>query len=119
VRVLAASASNYAWRFNSVSEETDQGQAELTTNMVARIESDGVGSPVRERAITDALSAIDGVSEVRIATGAIHVTYDPLKTSEKNIEESIRASGNDVAGAKTDSEIPHPDLEAGSSGDRR
>ncbi|PYK42315.1 MAG: hypothetical protein DME46_11345 [Verrucomicrobia bacterium] len=82
-----------------MSEETDQGQAELTTNMVARIESDGVGSPVRERAITDALSAIDGVSEVRIATGAIHVTYDPLKTSEKNIEESIRASGNDVAGA--------------------
>jgi copper chaperone CopZ len=74
--------------------------------MVARIESEGVGSPTHEKAITDALNAIDGVQEVRIASRAIHVTYDPLQTTEKKIEESIRASGNRVTSATTDSETP-------------
>ncbi len=40
--------------------------------------------------------------------GAIHVTYDPLQTTEKKIEESIRASGNSVTSAATDSETPRP-----------
>jgi hypothetical protein len=92
-----------------------------------------VGSPTHEKAITDVLNAIDGVHEVRIANGAdgfsdiegkatrvgpsergqrtsfngaIHVTYDPLQTTEKKIEESIRASGNSVTSAATDSETP-------------
>jgi copper chaperone CopZ len=74
--------------------------------MVARIESDGVGSPTHEKAITDALDSIDGVEEVSMENGAIHVTYDPLQTTEKKIEESIRASGNSVTSAETDSEMP-------------
>jgi len=40
--------------------------------------------------------------------GAIHVTYDPLQTTEKKIEESIRASGNSVTSAASDSEMPCP-----------
>ena len=76
--------------------------------MVARIESEGVGSPTHEKAITDTLNTIEGVQEVSIANGAIHVTYDPLQTTEKKIEESIRASGNSVTSATTDSEAPGP-----------
>jgi copper chaperone CopZ len=76
--------------------------------MVARIESDGWGSPTHEKAITDALDSIDGVEEVSMENGAIHVTYDPLQTTEKKIEESIRASGNSVTSAETDSEMPRP-----------
>jgi copper chaperone CopZ len=89
-----------------VSEETDKNWAALVATMVARIESEGVGSPTHEKAITYALNTIDGVQEVSIENGAIHVTYDPLQTTEKKIEDSIRASGNSVASAETESETP-------------
>jgi copper chaperone CopZ len=91
-----------------VSEETDKdrGQAALAATMVARIESDGLGSPIREKAITDALNAIDGVREVIIENEAIHITYDPLKTTEKKLEESIAGCGNRVNSAAVDSETP-------------
>jgi len=88
--------------------QTDKNWAALVATMVARIESDGVGSPTHEKAITDALDSIDGVEEVSMENGAIHVTYDPLQTTEKRIEESIRASGNSVTSAETDSEMPRP-----------
>lgn len=77
-----------------MSEETARNWAALVATMVARIESEGVGSPTHEKAITDAVNAIDGIEEVSIEHGAIHVTYDPLQTTEKKIEDSIRASGN-------------------------
>ena len=91
-----------------MSEETDKNWAALVATMVPRIESEGVGSPTHEKAITDALDSIDGVQEVSIENGAIHVTYDPLQTTEKKIEESIRASGNNVTSAETESETPRP-----------
>ena len=101
-----------------MSEETDKNWAALVATMVARIESEGVGSPNHEKAITDAVNAIDGVEEVSIEHGAIHVTYDPLQTTEKKIEESIRASGNSVTSAETDSETPRPVTGPGLAGTR-
>ena len=47
-----------------MNEATDKDWAALVATMVARIESEGVGSPTSEKAITDALNAIDGVQEV-------------------------------------------------------
>ena len=49
-----------------MSEETAKNWAALVATMVARIESEGVGSPAHEKAITDALNTIDGVQEVSI-----------------------------------------------------
>ena len=89
-----------------MSEETDKNWAALVATMLARIESEGVGSPAHEKTITDALNTIRGVQEESIENGAIHDTYDPLQTTEKKIEESIRASGNSVASAETESETP-------------
>ena len=57
-----------------MSEETNKDWAALVATMVARIESEGVGSPSHEKAITDALNGIDGVQEVSMENGAIHVT---------------------------------------------
>ena len=91
-----------------MSEETDKNWAALVATMLARIESEGVGSPTHEKAITNALNTIGGVQEVSIENGAIHVTYDFLQTTEKRIEDSIRASGNSVTSAETDSETPRP-----------
>jgi copper chaperone CopZ len=87
--------------------------------MAARIESEAVGSSTDEKAITDALNAIDGIQEVRIENGAIHVIYDPLQTTEKKIEESIRASGHRVTSAETDSETPRPTIAPGHTATRK
>jgi len=38
----------------------------------------------------------------------MYVTYDPFDTTEKKIEEAVRASGNTVKAATTDTETPHP-----------
>jgi copper chaperone CopZ len=89
-----------------VSEAADEGRAALDATMEARIESEGVGSVTREKAITDALDAIEGVHKVKIAKEAIFVTYDPVKTTKKKIEESIRASGSNVTSATADTEAP-------------
>ena len=100
-----------------MSEETDKDRTALDATMVARIESEDVGSSTHEKAITDALNAIDGVQEVNIENGAIHVTCDPLRTTEKKIEESIRASENSVTSA-TNTETPGPDTAPGPAATR-
>jgi copper chaperone CopZ len=89
-------------------EEKDQESSGLDEVMVARVEIGGIGVAASEKEITDSASALPGVREVKIENGAIYVTYDPLATSEKKIEEAVRASGNTVKIATTDTEAPHP-----------
>jgi len=60
--------------------------------MAARIEIKELGDPARERRITDAVAALDGVIETKIENGALRVSYDPLATSEKKIEQAIRSA---------------------------
>ena len=99
-----------------MSEATDEARAALNATMEARIESEGVGSAEHEKEITDALNAIEGVHEVKIANGSIYVIYDALETTEKRIEELIRASGNSVTSATTGTEAPS--AITGESGDQ-
>jgi copper chaperone CopZ len=91
-----------------MNEEKDQESSALDEIMVARIEIDGIGVAANEKEMTDAVLALPGVRGVKIENGAMHVTYDPLATSEKKIEEAVRASGNTVKAAATDTETPHP-----------
>jgi len=78
--------------------------------MTARIEINELGDPARQKEITDAITAIDGVIEVKIENDALHVSYDPLATTEKKIEQAVRSTGNTVKAAATDTKTPHPDL---------
>jgi len=89
-------------------EEEDQGSSALDEVMVARIEIDGIGVAANEKEMTDSVAALPGVREVKIENGAMYVTYDPLDTTEKKIEKAVRASGNTVKAATTDTETPHP-----------
>jgi copper chaperone CopZ len=91
-------------------EEPDQAHPSLSETMAARIEIKELGDPARESAITDAIVALDGVIEAKIEKGALHVSYDPLATTEKKIEEAVRSTGNTVKAAATDTETAHPDL---------
>jgi len=91
-------------------KEPDRTESSLSETMAARIEIEELGDPARQRKITDAVGGLDGVIEVKIENGALHVSYDPLATTERKIEQAIRSTGNTVKAAATDTKTPHPDL---------
>ena len=78
--------------------------------MAARIEIEELGDAARQKEITDAIVALDGVIEAKIEKGALHVSYDPLATTEKKIEEAVRSTGSTIKTAATDTETAHLDL---------
>jgi copper chaperone CopZ len=91
-----------------MNEEKDQESSALDEVMVARIEIEEIGVAVNEKEMSDSVTALPGVREVKIEKGTMHVAYDPLATTEKKIEDAVRASGNTVKAAATDTETPHP-----------
>jgi copper chaperone CopZ len=88
----------------------EHADSSLRETMVARIEIKELGDPARQKQITDAVGALGGVIETKIEKGALHVSYDPLATTEKKIEQAIRSTGTAVKAAATDTETAHPDL---------
>ena len=85
-------------------------ESSLSETMAARIEIKELGDPAHQKKITDAVEALDGVIETKIEKGALHVSYDPLATTEKKIEQTIRSTGTTIKAAATDTEGAHPDL---------
>ena len=88
----------------------DPADSSLTETMAARIEIKELKDATRQKQITEAIMALDGVIEAKIENDALHVSYDPLATSEKKIEQAIRSTGSTVKAAATDTETAHPDL---------
>jgi copper chaperone CopZ len=88
----------------------DPADSSLSETMAARIEVKELGDPAQQKKITDAVGALDGVIETKIAKGALHVSYDPLATTEKKIEEAVRSTGTTITAAATDTEDAHPEL---------
>jgi copper chaperone CopZ len=93
-----------------VKNKPDPADSSLSETMAARIEIEELGDPVRQKEIADAVVALDGVIETKIEKGALHVSYDPLATTEKKIEQAIRSTGTTIKTAATDTEGAHPDL---------
>ena len=91
-------------------DKPDNADSSLSETMAARIEIKELGDPARQKEITDAVKALDGVIEIKIEKGALHVSYDPLATTEKKIEQAIRSTGTTVKAAATDTQGAHPDL---------
>jgi copper chaperone CopZ len=91
-----------------MNEEKDQESSALDETMVARIEIEEIGVAANVKEMIEAVTALPGVREVKIENGAMYVTYDPLTTSEKKIEEAVRSSGNTVKAAAAETESPHP-----------
>ena len=91
-------------------KEPDPDDSSLSETMAARIEIKELGDPAHQKKITDAVEALDGVIETKIEKGALHVSYDPLATTEKKIEQAIRSTGTTIKTAATDTEGTHPDL---------
>jgi copper chaperone CopZ len=88
----------------------EHADSSLRETMVARLEIKELGDPARQKQITDAVEALEGVIEIKIEKSALHVSYDPLATTEKKIEQAIRSAGSAVKAAATDKESAHPDL---------
>jgi copper chaperone CopZ len=93
-----------------MNNKRDPADSSLTEIMAARIEIKQLGDPGQQKKITDAVEALTGVIETKIENGALHVSYDPLATSEKKIEQAITATGSTIESAATDIEGAHPDL---------
>ena len=91
-------------------EEAGHTDSSLSETMAARIEIEELGDPTRQKEITDAIVALHGVIEAKIENDALHVSYDPLATSERKIEQAIRSTGITIKAAATDTEGAHPDL---------
>jgi hypothetical protein len=97
-------------------EQREQpADSSVSERMVARIEVNEIGDPVRQSKIVDAVMALDGVTESKIEKGALHVWYDPLATTEAKIEQAVRSTGNTVKAAATETDAPHPDPPQSSS----
>ena len=88
----------------------DPTDSSLSQTMSARIEIEELGDPARQKKISNAIEALDGVIETKIENGALHVSYDPLATTEKKIEQAIRSTGAAIKAAATNTEGVHPDL---------
>ena len=88
----------------------DLADSSLNERMAARIDIKELGDPAHQKKITDAVEGLDGVMETKIEKGALHVSYDPLATTEKKIEQAIRSTGTTISAAATDTEDAHPDL---------
>src|SRR5436190_10369821 len=93
-----------------MNNKTDPADSNLSETMAARIEINELSDPAHEKKITDSVEALDGVIEAKIEKGALHVSYDPLATTEKKIEQAIRSTGSTGKAAATDTETAHPDL---------
>ena len=89
-------------------QEPDHARLGSSETMVARLEIEELGDPAREREMIDAVVALEGVVEAKIAKGALHISYDPLATTEKKLEQAVRGTGNTVKAAAT--ETAHPEL---------
>jgi hypothetical protein len=90
--------------------KSDPADSSLRETMAARIEINELGDPVRQKELTDAVEVLDGVIETKIEKGTLHVSYDPLATTEKKIEQAIRSTETSIKTAATDTEGAHPDL---------
>jgi hypothetical protein len=90
--------------------KSDPADSSLRETMAARIEIKELGDPAHQKEITDAVEALEGVIETKIEKGALHVSYDPLATTEEIIEQAIRSTRTTIKTAATDTEGAHPDL---------
>src|SRR5204863_5498982 len=93
-----------------MNNKTDPADSNLSETMAARIEINQLGDPAHQKKITDAVEALDGVIDTKIEKGALHVSYDPLTTTEKKIEQAVRSTGTTIKAAATDTKDAHPDL---------
>jgi hypothetical protein len=91
-------------------EKPNHTDASLSETMTARLEIKELGDPARQKEITDAVLALDGVNEAKIQKGALYVAYDPLTATEKKIEQAVRFTGTAVKATATDTVTAHPDL---------
>ena len=90
--------------------KTDPADSSLSETMAARIEIEELRDPAHQKKIIDAVAALDGVIETKIEKGALHVSYDPLATTEKKIEQAVCSTGTTIKAAAADTEDAHPDL---------
>lgn len=65
-----------------------------------------LGQALAETEILAAVQKAAGVQSVQVVEGDLHVVYDPLQTSEKELERVIRGSGHAPSGGEAERDSP-------------
>ena len=78
--------------------------------MQARIEVDDLDAPETAAEITAAVQDLPGVKAVTVVKTELHVIYDPLQITEREIEENIRKRGHHPLSGESERESPLADL---------
>ena len=65
-----------------------------------------LGEALAQNEIVATVQKLPGVQSVQIVGGELHVVYDPLQVSEKEIEQAIGASGHPTCGGEAERDSP-------------
>jgi hypothetical protein len=65
-----------------------------------------LGEALAQAEIVEIVQKLAGVQSVQIAGGELHVVYDPLQVSEKEIERAIGAGGHPTCGGEAERDSP-------------
>lgn len=84
-----------------------QGAAEY---LQATISVEHLDSVTTEDHVRKALEALPGVRSVSFVEGKLHVSYDPLQTSEQEMEAAIQKRGEHPVEGCTERVSPFADL---------
>jgi len=91
-------------------DKTHRPDTDPTETMAAKIEIEPMNDPACEKRIAEDVTGLDGVTDFKMKNGVVHISYDPLTTSEKKIEHAVSAAGGKIKAADSETEVPHPDL---------
>jgi len=58
---------------------------------------EGLDSPTREKALSDAVEKLPGLAKFSIFHGSLTAHYDPVLLSRKRLEEAIRGAGFQIS----------------------
>lgn len=76
----------------------------------ATIAVEHLDSAIIERHVRKAVESTPGVQTVSLVEGKLHVCYDPLQTSERELEMAIQRAGEHPLEGSTERTSPFADL---------
>jgi hypothetical protein len=91
-----------------MSDEPRTGAEEL---LLATIEVEDLEKPGIQAKVEAAVRTLNGVQSASKVEGKLHVIYDPLSITEREIEAAIQGSGFHPLGGEAERDSPFVDFE--------
>ena len=79
--------------------------------VLAKIRIDHLGSAIAQAEVMSAVEGLPGVRTVSVVEDSLHVIYDPLRTTEREIERAVTGSGHQPECEDVERDSPFADLD--------